>query len=68
MTFQRMEEEIEIKEGKKVRKVPWYEHYKFENEAQYQEWKVWAIKEMEGKDFDELDMLFGLMYKWKEEL
>lgn len=60
------------KEGIKVKKkkVMWYDYYKFETETEYLKWKEWAknrLKEnnIENK-FDEIDMLYGLSYKWEE--
>jgi len=60
------------KEGIKVKKkkVMWYDYYKFETENEYLKWKEWAknrLKEnnIENK-FDEIDMLYGLSYKWEE--
>ena len=66
MTFDRLEEEIQV--GKK--KVKWCDYYKFENEDQYLKWKVWALQELKKspvpESFDKIDMLWGLCYKWKE--
>lgn len=64
--FETLEEQILV--GKK--KVMWYDYYKFENKEQYQKWKEWALKELEKsivkENFDKIDMLWGLCYKWKE--
>lgn len=62
--FEDIPEEIEI--GKTKKRVKWYEFYKFKNEEQYQEWRNWARKSLEEvgmlRDFDKLDMIYGLNY------
>lgn len=66
MTFDKLEEYIVV--GKK--KVRWCDYYKFEDEAQYLRWKDWALQELKKsivpENFDKIDMLWGLCYKWKE--
>ena len=65
-SFEEIDEILTI--GKK--KIPWFEYYKFENKEQYEKWKAWAIKELQKVNlentFDEIDMLWGFCYKWKE--
>lgn len=65
ITFEDINEFVEI--GKK--KVIWYEYYLFKDKNQYEEWKEWALKEMEKKNitekFDKVDMIYGLNYKIK---
>lgn len=65
--FVDVKEEISVKK----KKIPWYKHYLFENEEQYEKWKKWAIQEMEKMDladqFVKLDLIYGLNIKIKKE-
>lgn len=60
-------------EGIKVKGklIKWYDYYKFDNEAQYLEWKKWAKEVMKEAGiehkFDEVDMLYGLGYIYQKE-
>lgn len=56
----------------KKKKMLWYEFYLFSNKEQYLKWKDWAQKELNKvgreKDFDKMDMLYGLNYRYENGL
>lgn len=66
VSFKTLEEYIEV--GKK--KIKWYDYYKFKSKEQYEEWKKWALNEINNSEvkenFDMIDMIWGLEYDWKK--
>lgn len=74
-----IEHGVKIKDGKKEKIVDWWHVYKFENEQQYQDWKVYVFNELSKQKEDEynksflesdmmfIDLLFGMTVKIKKE-
>ena len=53
------------------KKIKWYDYYQFKDQAQYEEWKEWALEilEEEGmlKEMYHIDMKYGMNFKIKKE-
>jgi hypothetical protein len=54
-----------------AKQIPWWRVYRFESEAQYQEWRQWGEAELERMGFldpwremNNIDMAYGMEYKW----
>jgi len=51
------------------KKKAWYDYYKFETQEQYEEWKKYIIKELNGNmnEANRIDFMYGMVYKYKKE-
>lgn len=61
---------IEVTQGKKKKKVLWWEYYKFHSEDQWLEWRHWTedllVKEQvkkPGQTLNYIDLRWGMAYK-----
>lgn len=76
VTFNDLEKNttVTVMEGKKEKKVEWWKYYRFENEDQYNKWRMWAkieIAKLPDVETDRqleeninfLDLAYGLTYK-----
>lgn len=67
MTYDALPEYVE---DKKKKKIKWWDYYMFKDEEQYLKWKEWAIAQLKEhnmeKDFDTIDMTYGLNYRMVE--
>lgn len=51
------------------KKKVWYDYYKFETQKQYEEWKQYILKELNGNtnEANRIDFIHGMVYKYKKE-
>jgi hypothetical protein len=66
ITLEGLPDDGMIEIGKK--KMYWYDHYKFDNLEQYEEWRSWAEKEIKVlpnwlNELNFIDLLYGMSYK-----
>lgn len=65
-----------VKEGKKEKKINWWNYYMFDDEVQYSQWRTWAkveiakLPEVEEErqlleNLNFVDLVYGLKYKIK---
>lgn len=52
-----------------TKKKLWYDHYKFKDMEQYQEWRKYVLAQMNGseKETNSLDFNYGMTYEYKKE-
>lgn len=72
-SFEEIKKDGLVQVGKK--KEWWYNHYKFDNEEEYMEWRKWMEEQIKrsylGYDADKeamyVDMVYGMTYRYKKE-
>lgn len=66
ITFSDLPEDGLVEVKKKF--IPWYHHYKFRDEEQYEQWRTWARGELgneDDKELNKIDLLYGLSFKYR---
>lgn len=69
--FDKINEDGTIQVGKKTRREWWYDHYKFDTEEEYMEWRNWVQEEIKKKmiydaekETNYVDMRYGMTFKY----
>lgn len=72
VTYQQVENGVPVTKGGKKKIVEWWKVYQFRDEAQYEEWKDWAVERMRAyfelgeeafrNEVNYLDLCYGMQY------